>query len=181
MPGRIVSNSETDSENARHSRSWSKYILGKWSRSNETASHASQDVKPVVADEQLDHSNGDSQALASRILTIINRYKLSARRDGVQESSTKFLDQIRSKISASEPILMCLPAFPFKSPNTSSKVLGQLPDKAEEFALAHMNGMCAAIEQVYKPGARLMIISDGLVYNGTSCVMEKRSSTQLIW
>ncbi len=62
---------------------------------------------------------------------------------------------------------MCLPAFPFKSPNTSTKVLGRLPDKAEEFALAHLNGLCAAIGDVYPPGAKLMIISDGLVYNGT--------------
>lgn len=173
MPGRLNSSSETDSEDSRHSRtwSWSNFILGKWNGSHETASHASKDVEQLLAATQLHSSNGDSRALASQILTIINRYRLSALQDGAQASSTKFFDQISSKTSASEPILMCLPAFPFKSPNTSSKVLGQLPDKAEEFALAHMNGLCAAITQVYKPGARLMIISDGLVYNGMSCTL----------
>ncbi|KAI2601828.1 Pyoverdine/dityrosine biosynthesis protein-domain-containing protein [Hypoxylon sp. NC1633] len=68
---------------------------------------------------------------------------------------------------------MCLPAFPFKSPNTSTKVLGRLPDKAEEFALAHLNGLCAAIGDIYAPGARLMIVSDGLVYNDLLGVPDK--------
>lgn len=61
---------------------------------------------------------------------------------------------------------LCLPAFPFKSPNTQSKVLGKLPDKGEEFALAHLNGLCLAVKDIYEPGAELVIISDGLVYNG---------------
>ncbi|KAK9419714.1 putative TauD/TfdA-like domain-containing protein [Seiridium unicorne] len=104
---------------------------------------------------------------AARILAIINRYALSKEGgdNGTAERTTKFLDQIYSKVADAQPILLCLPAFPFKSPNTSAKVLGRLPDKAEEFALAHLNGLCCAIEDVYAPGAKLMIISDGLVYN----------------
>ncbi|XDG08046.1 hypothetical protein ABKA04_007661 [Annulohypoxylon sp. FPYF3050] len=111
---------------------------------------------------------------ASRILNIISRYKLaknellSKRNDG-----SNFLSQICSKVSANEIILMCLPAFPFKSPNTSTKVLGRYPDKAEEFALAHLNGLCAAIGDAYAPGARLMIVSDGLVYNDLLGVPDK--------
>ncbi|KAI0886328.1 Pyoverdine/dityrosine biosynthesis protein-domain-containing protein [Annulohypoxylon maeteangense] len=111
---------------------------------------------------------------ASRILNIISRYKLtkdaflSKSNDGIN-----FLSQIYSKVSANETVLMCLPAFPFKSPNTTSKVLGRLPDKAEEFALAHLNGLCAAIGDIYVPGARLMIVSDGLVYNDLLGVPDK--------
>lgn len=63
---------------------------------------------------------------------------------------------------------MALPAFPFKSPNGDVKVLGVLPDKAEDVALAHLNGLCAAIGDIYPPGAILTIVSDGLVYNGLS-------------
>ncbi|PVH97869.1 Clavaminate synthase-like protein, partial [Periconia macrospinosa] len=61
---------------------------------------------------------------------------------------------------------MVLPAFPFKSPNSTTKVLGNTPDKAEETALAHLNGLCSAIGEVYSPGACLVVVSDGLVYNG---------------
>jgi pyoverdine/dityrosine biosynthesis protein Dit1 len=113
----------------------------------------------------LPETTPDVDALASRILRIIHRYGYPNDRQA-QKGNSKFIAQIGERIAASEPILMCLPAFPFKSPNTSAKVLGHLPDKAEEFALSHLNGMCAAIEQEYKSGAKLMIISDGLVYNG---------------
>lgn len=121
---------------------------------------------PVEAGSiQLDSSH---TKIAARILSIINRYALSPRSNSQEVTSedSKFHDQIYSKVAEAQPILMCLPAFPFKSPNTSSKVLGTLPDKAEEFALAHLNGLCSAIKDIYNPGARLMIISDGLVYNG---------------
>ncbi len=105
---------------------------------------------------------------ALKILRVISRYQLlhEGSHPKTFSNDSKFVQQIYSKVAASEPVLMCLPAFPFKSPNTSRKVLGYLPDKAEEFALAHLNGMCNAIKDVYEFGAKLMIISDGLVYNG---------------
>lgn len=107
--------------------------------------------------------------LASKILSVISRYRLNSHRPTIstEEGDFKFLAQIYSKVKAAEVIRMCLPAFPFKSPNSATKVLGRLPDKAEDFALAHLNGLCAAIQDIYPPGAKLMIISDGLVYNGT--------------
>ena len=105
---------------------------------------------------------------ASKILRVISRYQLSCGGSHPQTFSkdSKFIQQVYAKVAAGDPVLMCLPAFPFKSPNTSRKVLGYLPDKAEEFALAHLNGLCNAIKDVYEFGAKLMIISDGLVYNG---------------
>ncbi|KAK8044137.1 hypothetical protein PG993_004161 [Apiospora rasikravindrae] len=103
----------------------------------------------------------------SRILAIIERYRLLrlGHPDISPESNARFLEQIAASVSNGQPIRMCLPAFPFKSPNSVTKVLGRLPDKAEEFALAHLHGMCAAIQDIYSPGAKLTIISDGLVYN----------------
>ncbi|KXT13495.1 hypothetical protein AC579_8633 [Pseudocercospora musae] len=130
--------------------------------------------KPSTTEEEhLSTIGAETLALASRILAIISRYKLPTRDGATQKSNTKFIHQISNQISESQPIQMCLPAFPFKSPNTGSKVLGCLPDKAEEFALAHLNGMCAAIAHIYKPGAYLMIISDGLVYNDLLGVPDK--------
>lgn len=106
---------------------------------------------------------------ASKILTVIYRYQLSNNGNLAQMTSGyfKFLAQVYSTVKSGQPLKMCLPAFPFKSPNSRDKVLGHLPDKAEEFALAHLNGLCAAIQNIYTPGASLRIISDGLVYNGT--------------
>ncbi|KAK2593443.1 hypothetical protein QQS21_008860 [Conoideocrella luteorostrata] len=112
----------------------------------------------------------DTSALdtASTILGIINRYRLQGTQDDPQkadEGALKFLAVIYSHVRAGQAVPMCLPAFPFKSPNRSTKVLGKLPDRAEELALAHLNGLCLAIQDVYPPGAKLTIISDGLVYN----------------
>ncbi|KAH6645020.1 putative pyoverdine/dityrosine biosynthesis protein [Truncatella angustata] len=116
-----------------------------------------------------DHVNLDASHIktAVRILGIIERYALPHKAGPLTKANedTKFLSQIAAKVADRRPIEMCLPAFPFKSPNNSTKVLGRLPDKAEEFALAHLNGLCCAIEDEYNPGAKLMIISDGLVYN----------------
>lgn len=107
--------------------------------------------------------------MAATILHIIDRYRLRKSKgtsEKEDEGRLKFLTLIYTHVKAGQPVPMCLPAFPFKSPNATLKVLGTLPDKAEEFALAHLNGLCEAIGDVYPPGAQLTIISDGLVYNG---------------
>ncbi|KAM0523748.1 hypothetical protein ACHAPE_000999 [Trichoderma viride] len=113
----------------------------------------------------LDHSHID---MAAKIIEVIYRYQNKrAGSEGIESDIGLLagLAQAYSHVKANQPIKMCLPAFPFKSPNTKVKVLGRVPDKAEEFALAHLNGLCAAIKDVYSPGAELTIISDGIVYN----------------
>ncbi|KAK3389571.1 putative pyoverdine/dityrosine biosynthesis protein [Podospora didyma] len=126
---------------------------------------------PVVLDK--------TQSLIQKacdILGIISRYRLkrSDTSSGKYHlAGLKFVALIYDQIKSSQPVRMCLPAFPFKSPNTQSKVLGRLPDMAEEFALAHINGLCAAIGDIYPAGAELTIISDGLVYNDLLGVPDK--------
>lgn len=61
---------------------------------------------------------------------------------------------------------MVFPGFPFKSPDAKTKVLGVLPDMAEEVALTYLHGMCEEISDCYKGGVELIIVSDGLVYSG---------------
>lgn len=107
---------------------------------------------------------------ASKILQVINRYSLKRSSDTTtktDEGALKYLALIYSHVKAGGIIPMCLPGFPFKAPNSQSKVLGKLPDRAEELSLAHLNGLCLFIKDIYPPGAELTIISDGLVYNGT--------------
>lgn len=73
------------------------------------------------------------------------------------------LDQLATFVSVGDPILFTLPAFPCKSPNPA-KVLGHLPDEGERLSLRFLDQLCAAVEEVYPPGARMLICSDGHVF-----------------
>lgn len=106
---------------------------------------------------------------STKILAIIFEYALNKFDDSMERLTAgmhNFLPVIKAFVMAGKQVEMCLPAFPFKSANKVYKVFGTLPDKAEELALDRLNTMCARIEDVYPPGAELVIISDGLVYNG---------------
>ncbi len=102
------------------------------------------------------------------VLGVLERYHLPCKSDAPASWPAKavFSVQIERYVLKNEPIRMALPAFPFKSQNKKVKVLGRLPDKGEEVALAHLEGLCCAIEDVYIPGAIISIVSDGLMYNG---------------
>ncbi|KAI1072912.1 hypothetical protein LB507_008975 [Fusarium sp. FIESC RH6] len=117
----------------------------------------------------------DAAALetSSKILQVIRRYRMRREEITSDESTLKFIALIYTHVKPGNPVPLCLPAFPFKSPNSTSKTLGKLPDKGEEIALAHLNGLCSAIGDVYPPGARLTIVSDGLVYNDLLGVPDK--------
>lgn len=107
--------------------------------------------------------------VSNKILDIVLLYalnKFSDTQERLDAGRPRFLMTIERFVAAGRPVKMCLPAFPFKSANKVYKVLGSLPDKAEELALTRLNTMCARIQEVYTTGAKLTIVSDGLVYNG---------------
>ncbi|RMJ02431.1 hypothetical protein CDV36_015298 [Fusarium kuroshium] len=124
---------------------------------------------PPTTDDNMEGSSETKDLETSnRILDVILEYSLN-KFDSTAElhnaGRPKFLAVISRFVRARQKVAMCLPAFPFKSANKVEKVLGALPDKAEELALGRLNTMCASIGQYYEPGAELTIISDGLVYN----------------
>jgi L-tyrosine isonitrile synthase len=71
--------------------------------------------------------------------------------------------QLLPFIAERAPVLFTLPAFPCKSPN-EQKVLGHLPDMGERASLRFLQRVCQKIEEVYPPGARILICSDGHVF-----------------
>lgn len=75
-----------------------------------------------------------------------------------------------------EPIELALPAFPCKSPNLD-KVAGTLPDEGERIALATLERLCSEIEEIYPPGARVTICSDGHVFADVIGVPDATVST----
>ncbi|OAA59700.1 Pyoverdine biosynthesis [Niveomyces insectorum RCEF 264] len=113
---------------------------------------------------------------SSKILSIIFDYALNKfddTKERLAAGTPKFLSEIDYYVRDGKQLQMCLPAFPFKSANKAYKVLGTLPDKAEELALSRLNAMCVRIGEVYGPGAKLTIISDGLVYNDLLSISDR--------
>ena len=111
---------------------------------------------------------GVVQDLANRILSLIfHKRRLLAEAqeqpENLAEESAHHLALIRQFIEHGQPIHMVLPAFPAKSPNRG-KTLSPLPDMSEEIALEQIAHLCAAIKDLYAPGARLTICSDGRVF-----------------
>ncbi|MBC2879293.1 MULTISPECIES: L-tyrosine/L-tryptophan isonitrile synthase family protein [Streptomyces] len=73
------------------------------------------------------------------------------------------LRQIRQFTDTGDPVVLTLPGFPCKSPNPA-KVLGHLPDEGERLSLTFLDHLCARVGEVYEPGARIVICSDGHIF-----------------
>lgn len=73
--------------------------------------------------------------------------------------------KVERAIVTGAPVHFILPAYPAKSPNEDTKVLGKMPDMAEEQSLRYLQKVCEDIEEVYPPGGRITICSDGRVFS----------------
>lgn len=123
-------------------------------------------VGPLLRTE----SSSDAALLAVQILEKLFRYRRLLPEAGACATApcpscfALHLPKLRRAIQAGERLHLLLPAFPAKSPSPR-KVLGKLPDMAEELALACLHRICAEIMQIYPPGVRLTICSDGHVFS----------------
>ena len=106
------------------------------------------------------------EAMVECIAEIIASYRISGPGDRYKDiMEPKMLDTLRSFVAKQDPINMVVPAYPFKSPNHESKVLGPDPDVGERMSLQHLNSIGARIQQIYAPGGHVTVVSDGLCYN----------------
>jgi hypothetical protein len=105
---------------------------------------------------------------AEEIMDIVERYGCHVRKgdEGEWMGRKSFTPRVQTHVSANSIIPMVLPAFPMKSNNHMDKVLGGLPDLGEELALARLVNLCKDIKAVYPPGAMVVIVTDGICYNG---------------
>jgi pyoverdine/dityrosine biosynthesis protein Dit1 len=80
------------------------------------------------------------------------------------ENKDLFRPIIEAQIAQGAPLEFVLPSFPFKH-NNPVKVSRRSPDMAEVLCICRLKEICHAISRVYDPGARFVIISDGMVYH----------------
>jgi pyoverdine/dityrosine biosynthesis protein Dit1 len=81
------------------------------------------------------------------------------------------LKKIMSSLKINAPIIFVLPAFPGKSPNLE-KVLGFLPDYAEQLSLKFLGSLCQKIKEYYAPGIKIVLCSDGRVFSDVIGIKE---------
>jgi L-tyrosine isonitrile synthase len=73
--------------------------------------------------------------------------------------------KIAGYIDAGRSIPFVFPGFPAKSPNTKEKVLGHLPDMAEEVSFDGFANFAWQVEQIYPQGVDIHLVSDGYVFS----------------
>ncbi|MFE7117568.1 L-tyrosine/L-tryptophan isonitrile synthase family protein [Streptomyces sp. NPDC057654] len=105
-------------------------------------------------------------SVEARILGLLlpyHRTTAPASDGGHPREHAEQLAQIRQFTDIGEPVLFTLPGFPCKSPNPA-KVLGHLPDEGERLSLSFLDRLCARVGEIYAPGARMLICSDGHIF-----------------
>lgn len=103
----------------------------------------------------------------TQILAIFESFRMAPTAiDQYAEKGKAILtDKILSFVLRNNPIKFVMLGFPFKSLNTRDKVLGQLPDLAEQATLDNFANFNTAIKAVYSPGVIISIVSDGYIFN----------------
>ncbi|EFR04287.1 hypothetical protein MGYG_07296 [Nannizzia gypsea CBS 118893] len=158
-------------------------------RNVKTVSISDEKVQPEIVavqepvsepDQPVDAPNDEEDDVhrqtAERILAVLEQYllpKAPDAHDGWAQGAPKFITVIRKFVKDGKAVQMCLPAFPWKSANTAYRVLGKLPDKGEEVALKRLNAICEDIGNIYKPGAKMLIVTAGLVYNDLLSITDR--------
>lgn len=124
-------------------------------------------VGDSIVDE--DFSLTNATLMAREVLRVVMPFRrMSSSQEICKLSCSTCLEPhllaMISAIKENRPITFVLPAFPGKSPNLA-KVLGTLPDMAEQLSLMFLDGLCKRIKKTYAPGAKVILCSDGRVFS----------------
>lgn len=114
-------------------------------------------------------STRHEREIASNILRVVMAHqRLAADASCISRPCDSCIEVHRGRImrfvARGIPVEFVLPAFPAKSPNRS-KILGATPDMAERLSLGFLAAVCDRVRQVYPPGAKIIVCSDGRVFS----------------
>jgi pyoverdine/dityrosine biosynthesis protein Dit1 len=114
--------------------------------------------------------------IARDILRLVLRYQRPSEPDRCRPPCERCLTYhhatVGHHVERGAPVELVLPAFPGKSPNRR-KVLGALPDMAERLSLEFLQRLSCRIAEIYSPGARIIICSDGRVFSDLVRIAER--------
>lgn len=108
---------------------------------------------------------GDSHEVATKITEIFETtVKNSATIDRWSEGRENFIKNVNFFTSRNAQVEAVLPAFPCKSLNLE-KVSSATPDKGEELAILRIIEFVSLVNDIYPPGMKFFIVSDGHVFS----------------
>lgn len=100
--------------------------------------------------------------LIKQIAEVLREYSLLE--GDLALHTVPILQKIHNRMEFSERLTFILPAFPAKSPSRD-KTNGDLPDFGEVLSLQNLQAFCNRLEEIYSPGAEVVICSDGRVFS----------------
>ncbi|ARZ71214.1 pyoverdine biosynthesis protein PvcA [Streptomyces albireticuli] len=131
-------------------------------------------VPPLKTARPIGTPSPAATTVEARVLSLLLPYhRTSGQASPDPADHPEQLRQIRQFTQAGEPVVLTLPGFPCKSPNPA-KVLGHLPDEGERLSLGFLDRLCARVGEVYEPGARMLICSDGHIFGDLIRVPDAR-------
>lgn len=103
----------------------------------------------------------------TNILSTFENFRMTPSPIDQYESIGKSIlaDRIDGFTKRNAPIDFVMLGFPFKSTNSRDKVLGKIPDKAEEVTMKNFKRFNDEIKKTYAPGTSIHIASDGFAFN----------------
>lgn len=121
-----------------------------------------------LSDKEIEARCSDEQhATAESIVVLFERMRRQSKIKDLWESfgMKAFKNKLARFIISNQAIAMVLPAFPFKNSDRNNKVIGILPDMGEALALTNLNAFAIEVSKTYPPGCKILVISDGRVFN----------------
>lgn len=101
------------------------------------------------------------------VLEVFQRFRMAPTAIDQYEQIGKNIlqNKLASFVDAGKTINFVMLGYPMKSPNDRDKVIGKLPDLAEQVSLLNFANFNERVKQVYSPGVKITIVSDGYVFN----------------
>lgn len=104
---------------------------------------------------------------AANVVDVFQGFRMAPTAIDQFETTGKqlMIDKVKRFTDAGDPVEFVMLGFPMKSMNDRDKVLGKLPDLGEELSMANFARFNQAVTDVYRPGAKITLVSDGYVFN----------------
>jgi pyoverdine/dityrosine biosynthesis protein Dit1 len=117
--------------------------------------------------KQLVQNEINGTEVADKVLSIFENFRMAP--TPLDEYNIKgkaiLKDKVDIWVKSNQPINFAMLGYPMKSTNIRDKVIGVLPDRAEEESIKNFGNFAKQIQQVYQPGINVNIVNDGLVFS----------------